>query len=185
MQNFIDSFVHSDPVDLFGMLASLLFSSIAVVISLLTLRQNSKMIESSTRPQIQIYPVYMDAILYVVIKNYGASEAYIDDLSCSHTFTVEESMDKQLTGNPFALVNGALLAPGHSILCPFYGHKFPNETIHFHIRYHSAVKSYKGVFSFNPDSSMPFPSMYPKTENVDQHLQQIVKELHNISKSKL
>ena len=52
----------SDIIDLLGIAASLTASVVAIIISILALRQNSKMIEDSTRPNIQIYPVYLDHI---------------------------------------------------------------------------------------------------------------------------
>lgn len=50
----------SDVIDLIGIFASLFIGVIAIIISILSLRQNSKMIEESTRPNIQIYPVFLD-----------------------------------------------------------------------------------------------------------------------------
>ena len=40
----------SDVIDLIGIFASLFIGVIAIIISILSLRQNSKMIEESTRP---------------------------------------------------------------------------------------------------------------------------------------
>ena len=70
----------SDIITALGIIISLIANIVAIRISLKTLKQNAVMIEESTRPQIQIYPVFVDAILYLVIKNYGASEAYIDKI---------------------------------------------------------------------------------------------------------
>ena len=84
----------SDIIDLLGIAASLTVSVVAIIISILALRQNSKMIEDSTRPNIQIYPVYLDHIFYIVIRNFGNSEAIIDELKCYHKFNEAEYFRK-------------------------------------------------------------------------------------------
>ena len=68
----------SDVIDLIGIFASLFIGVIAIIISILSLRQNSKMIEESTRPNIQIYPVFLDDFFYIIIRNFGNSEAVIE-----------------------------------------------------------------------------------------------------------
>ena len=45
----------SDWIQLLGIIASLVTSIIAIFISIFTLRQNSKMIEASSRPVLSIY----------------------------------------------------------------------------------------------------------------------------------
>ena len=45
----------SDVIEILGIIASLITSVIAIVISVKTLHQNSQMIEESTRPYIVVY----------------------------------------------------------------------------------------------------------------------------------
>ena len=175
----------SDIIELIGIVASLLMSAVAIAISLVTLRQNSKMIEESTRPQLQIYPVYMDTLLYLIIKNYGSSEAYIDQITCSHVFTRNETFGDDLGEHIFDKLSGAILASGHSIKCPLIGYEVKNETFDFQVKYHSANKKYIASFSFNPISNLPFSDTYPLGNSTNGHLQNITKELHNIVKSNL
>ena len=54
-KDFIAKLSPSDIIQICGIIASLLTSIIAIVISLVTLLQNSKMIENATRPYITIY----------------------------------------------------------------------------------------------------------------------------------
>ena len=49
----------SDQIQLLGIIASLVVSIVAIVISLATLHQNSKMLESASRP---IVSMYIDSI---------------------------------------------------------------------------------------------------------------------------
>lgn len=66
----------SDKVQVVGIIVSAVISVIAIFISVLTLRQNSKMIEESSRPVISIYSQSINAgtpMLFIVVKNFGSS----------------------------------------------------------------------------------------------------------------
>lgn len=175
----------SDIIEIIGIISSTTVSIVAIVISLASLRQNSRMIEESTRPNLQIYPVYLDAILYIVIKNYGASEAYIDEIICKHKFTPEETMGGKLGEDIFSRVKGAIFSPGYSLKCPLIAHKISDDDFYFHISYHSSEKSYEAEFHFNVASNAPFADIYPVSRTTDEHLKSISRELSNIVKTRL
>lgn len=70
----------SDKIQLLGIVISALTSIIAIFISVHTLRQNSKMIEDSSRPYIGIYGLstyICDRYYYIIIKNFGQSIAHV------------------------------------------------------------------------------------------------------------
>ena len=67
----------SDKVQVVGIIVSAVISVIAIFISVLTLRQNSKMIEESSRPVISIYP----------------------ELSCAHEPLFPDGKDRYDTGS--------------------------------------------------------------------------------------
>ena len=74
----------SDKIQLLGIAISALTSIIAIIISVHTLRQNSKMIEDSSRPYIGIYGLstyICDRYYYIIIKNFGQSIAHIESLT--------------------------------------------------------------------------------------------------------
>lgn len=175
----------SDIIEIIGIIASLITSIVAIVISVKTLKQNSRMIEYSTRPQIQIYPSYLDGILYLIIKNFGISEAYIDEITCSHSFTSKETMGDDLGSNIFSKINGSILSSGYSIKCPLLSHELTNENFDFYIKYHSSTKTYEANYSFNPITNIPFADMSPTSKTTDGHLLNISKQLHNLVKTKL
>lgn len=61
----------SDWIQLLGIIASLVTSIIAIFISIFTLRQNSKMIEASSRPVLSIYGESINPgypMFYIVVK---------------------------------------------------------------------------------------------------------------------
>ena len=59
---------------------SFILAVISVVTVIITLRQNNRMIEESTRPFISVYTDEINAgdpFFYLVVKNFGKSTAYI------------------------------------------------------------------------------------------------------------
>ena len=176
----------SDIIEICGISASIITSIVAIAISVKTLKQNSKMLEESTRPQIQIYPVHADGIVYIIIKNFGCSEAVIDSISCSHHFTKDETLGDDLGSNIFDKTQGALMCPGYSIKCPLVSHEVSYTLFEFKIKYHSSVKSYEATFKFTPYSNSPFADMGTvMPPNLKSGVSNIANEIHNIFKSGL
>ena len=63
---------------------SFILAAISIVTVVITLRQNNKMIENSSRPYVCVYFDYMqcgEPTGYFVVKNFGASSAFIDSLT--------------------------------------------------------------------------------------------------------
>lgn len=176
----------SDVIEIISIIASLITSIVAIVISMKSLRQNSKMIEETTRPNIQIYPLYINTIMYLIVKNFGSSEAYIDEIKCSHKFTSRETMGDNLGEDIFSRTHGAILSPGYALRCPLIGYEVADEVFDFYIKYHSSSKSYENTFSFNPVVNAPFADLYPsKGKTTDDNLNTIARELHDIVKTTL
>lgn len=175
----------SDVIQFFGIIASLITSIVAIAISVKTLKQNSKMIEESTRPSIQIYPVHTGHFAYIIIKNFGQSTAYIDAVLCNHKFSQEETLNDNIGENIFDLISGAILTPGYSIKCPLIAHKVSSIQFNFKIKYRSACKNYEESFCFNCHSNSPFADLHPNGKNSDDYLKNISKELCDLVKSQL
>ena len=174
----------SDCIDLLGIVASLVPSLVAIVVSIMSLRQNTKMIESSTRPNIQIYPVLLDTVLYIVIRNFGNSEAIIDDLKCNHEFSEAEYFTSP-DNDDFGTLIGLSFCPGYSLRCPLISWAVSDELYEFKIKYHSSTHKYEGTFSFNPAKSAPFADSYPSAKSSEQDLHNISKGLRDLVKLKL
>ena len=174
----------SDCIQLFGIIASLISSLVAIIISIVSLRQNNKMREDSTRPNIQIYPVFLNNILYIVIRNFGNSEAIIDDLKCNHKFNRDEYFTNS-NGNDFAKLVGSSICQGYSLRCPLASYAVADELYEFKIKYHSSTHKYEGTFSFNPTKSIPFADSYPSANSAEQDLHNLSRSLHDMVKLKL
>lgn len=133
----------SDCIQVAGLIASLVVSLIAIIISVLTLKQNSKMIEESTRPNIVIYNDIVSAdspIQYLIMRNFGNSSATIIDLHLLYTG------DPKYSKTLFSHMKGQVIAPGQSYSTAF---KFDDYStvIEAKVSYVSeAGKKYSSVF---------------------------------------
>lgn len=185
MNCFNLTFTTSDIIQLFGIIASLISSIVAIIISLKTLKQNSKMIEESTKPSIQIYPVHIGRISYIIIKNFGQSTAYIDEIFCNHKFSKEETLNRDFGENIFDLISGAILSPGYSIKCPLVAQEVSSIQFNFKIKYHSTCKNYEETFCFNCHSNFPFANVYPNGNDCDDHLKSMSRNLSDLVKMQL
>ena len=77
----------SDIIEICGIAVSLITGIVAIIISVKTLKQNSKMIEESTRPYITIYfqtTTVRTPRAYFVIKNFGNTGATISSITCDY-----------------------------------------------------------------------------------------------------
>ncbi len=116
MQRFFSQLSPSDWIQMFGIIISLIASLVAIAISVLTLRQNSKMIEESSRPVVVIYNDIVSAyspMQYLIMRNFGNSAATITELSLAY------DGDPQYSHTMFAHMKGQVIAPGQSYSTAF------------------------------------------------------------------
>lgn len=132
----------SSLISLIGIVVSLVASLIAIFISVASLKQNSKMIEESSRPIIGIYSESVNfgsPTFYLVIKNFGNSLAVITkfkpdfDFSDCYGFRSEKNWL-----NDFSNVS---IAPGQSHICRLEYDKI-TRPVTFEIEYKSGIKTY-------------------------------------------
>lgn len=142
----------SNLISLIGIIVSSIISVISIIIAILTLKQNSKMIEESTRPYISIYSetTYFESTdYYLIIKNFGSSGAKITKFS-SEIDLLECSLDN--SHRPFENIENTFLAPNQSLKCNLDAYKMHKKKIgslEFHIEYQSGRKKYSDDFSIN------------------------------------
>lgn len=142
--NFFASFSISDWLTLIGIIASLTTSIVAIFISIKTLKQNSQMIEESTRPYVVICGKTTNCQnpnFYLMIKNYGTSGATITNFTCNYDLS-DFSFSKDHI--PFKHICGTYIAPGQSFLTNLDNKKIFDEEriLHFTIEYKSDFKTY-------------------------------------------
>jgi len=139
----------SDIIQLIGIGVALLIGIASILISIFTLKQNSKMIEESTRPV--IYSEYINTgvpYLYIVIKNFGQTAATITQFNYNYDF---------VNSNAYALKTGkdylkdlaySTLAPNQSRICAL-DYQNINTPVTFDIEYKSNLKTYNDTICLN------------------------------------
>lgn len=145
----------SDTIQLVGIMLSLITGVIAIIISVLSLRQNSKMIENSSRPYIGIYGagVYVKPpSYYIVVKNFGHSRATIT--SFTYDFDLAKCVSDGRSKEPFQDIEKSTLLPGQSYHCTIDIKKTLKQTklINFHVSYDSGAKQYNDEICLNLDA---------------------------------
>lgn len=117
---------------------SFILAAISVVTVVITLRQNNKMIEESTRPFISVYTDEINAgnpFFYLVIKNFGKSTAYITkfeyDFDFNGCYKIRNDRDY------LQQLNNAVLAPGQSRICTLDYQRI-DRAVTFTLEYHCA-----------------------------------------------
>ena len=152
---------------------SFILAAISVVTVVITLRQNNKMIEESTRPVISVYTDEINAgnpFFYLIVKNFGKSPAYITkyeyDFDFKGCYKIRNDRD-YLEG-----LNNAVLAPGQSRICTLDYAKIDKE-VTFTLEYHSGAKKvYSDKFTIDLKAGVSMPYGKVATEG---------KELRTIS----
>lgn len=123
-------------------------SIIAIAISIKTLKQNNLMIESSSRPYIQIYGIKTDLgfpSYTLVIKNFGQSSGTIKSLKSNMDLSAI-SLDSDKA--PFSYIQNTTLVPNQSLRADVNAEKMPNN-IEFEIEYQSSTHTYKETMNIN------------------------------------
>lgn len=134
----------SDLLQLIGILCTSLLSIVSIIISVVTLRQNHKMIEESSRPIISIYTqriyYYDSSHFYLVVKNFGQSTAYmtkfVTDKDFKKFYAIKNSR------NYIDDLNNCVIAPGQCRICHL-DYNSIQEPVHFSIAYHSGANPKK------------------------------------------
>ena len=174
----------SDIIQLCGVFASLVTGIIAIIISVVTLHQNSKMIEESTRPYIAIYQNYcfcLSLTSYLVLKNFGQTGATITKFTCSPSLK-NSAIDNRM---PFEHIVGTFIAPSQSIKATLdFSKSFPeNKIYNIAIEYKTGKRLYADSIPVNLSAMSDAPIMRANTR--DKELQTISYALQDISEKML
>ena len=175
----------SDVIEMVGIIISLITSIVAIWISVKTLKQNSQMIEESTRPYISLYvgtTYFSSTITYLIIKNFGQSSAVITDFSSSIDLSTI-SYDEGYV--PFSHIVGSQLCPGEAIQYPINVTGIPNDIdpIVISLKYKSQSKIYSETIPINIAAN--FDTLHMRANTKDQHIKEISFELQHIDEKML
>lgn len=164
----------TDKINLGLSISSFVLAVLSIVFVVLTIRQNSKMIEESTRPNIVIYgrvTNFGGLSYYLVLKNYGNSGATITKFTYSKNLSDFSLQRGQV---PFSLMEGIFIAPGQSVISNIDALKIrPDmDPFKFDISYKTKSRTYHDHFVVMPSADVP---------NVQARVVTKENELKNIS----
>ena len=163
----------SDIIEIISIIASLFTSIIAIIISVKTLRQSERTLEETTRPYVCVYGQSINPgapQFYLVIKNFGASPAYMTKFT--YTPDLSSCYDSPFQNCDFlADLANCALAPGQSKICKLKYSSVP-EKITFDLEYHCGKKFYHENFITDIKAGVAMPTSKIDTNN---------KELRTIS----
>lgn len=172
----------SDIIQIVGIIAALFVGIASIIISVITLRQNAKVIKESNKAQIEIFPfkIYGDIVPRIKIQNFGASTGIITDVK-----TIPEMPTNNIIINPFEFYKGLSLAPSQSFTTVFSKEDMANVPVEefdviltyntlgdrveskFHINY----KFLDGSFETNSSSKDPSKALDKINQSIQGLLQ--------------
>ena len=154
------------------------FTAIAsIIIAKNTLKQNSEMIEESTRPYIVIYKDTIDInspTEYLVIENFGSSAGTITNVTYDKDLLKKLFNKTAINLNLLSYFSNITLVPHQRYLFPIQTRDVENKKILFEINYNSSTKSYEEIFDIN--LSQDYAITYKK-----QNKSEVDKEIFTIS----
>lgn len=160
---------------------SFLLAVVSVITVIVTLKQNSTMIENSSRAYVSIYGDSINCQspnFYIVVKNFGCSNALITSFQCD-TDLSKFSYDENFT--PFSRIENTSIAPNQAFKCTLNHLSLFNSgipTITFRITYKSNNKNYSDTFLIHLDA---FPNLIrTRAHNKDNELTVISEALQEL-----
>lgn len=144
-------------------LLSLAIVVISIWVAISTLKQNSKMIEDSTRPYIGLTGEHVNnsATEYkLVLKNYGSTEAFIREIEFVGV-NLRGSLPVKTDREPFEHLVGSSVLPSQSFICILNGAIVDDlpHNIETRIKYDSSAgKTYESTFNVPLGAYCDIPS---------------------------
>lgn len=157
----------SDKINILLCVLSFFLSAISIIFVIITIRQNSHMIENATRPYIKFYgaSTWVGSVpFYLVLRNFGQSSAVITGFSSSVDLSKCSILDGIISDAcvPFKHIIGYTIAPNQAMRIPIDHFKLIelDKNPSFTIRYSSGKKNYTETTVIN---------MLAHTDSVSAH----------------
>ena len=145
----------SDKIQLAGILLATITSIISIIISVVTLRSNSRMLKDSTRPYVS---AYFDALQcgstprgYIIIKNFGQSAATIISIRCNDALN-DSGTFGVTTAEHLKRFENACIAPGQKFQFPVDVADYKDKIAILDICYKHDIDIYQEHISLRIDS---------------------------------
>lgn len=141
----------SDIIQLISIMVAIITGIASIIISVISLCQNSKIVKESNKAQIEVFPykVYGDIFPKIRIQNFGMTTGTIIDVK-----TVPEMPVEQMIINPFEFYENLSLAPNQSfttIFCKKDANKpnIPIEKFDVTLTYITLKETVKSTYHIN------------------------------------
>ena len=161
---------------------SFVLAAASVVTVVITLKQNSIMLENSSRAYVSVYGDVINCgslYFYIIIKNFGHSSALITSLKCDVDLN-KFSYAKNL--HPFSRIENATLVPNQSLKCVLDHTVLFNagiSSINFEVSYKSNNKEYQESYCINLDTFADLS--YTRYSTKGKELKAISDALHELN----
>lgn len=154
-------------------IVGMIVSIIAVIVSVLSLKQTQHSIEAANRPYVVVYRDYIQILNnvqeYIIIKNFGKTGAIIDSLNCNPSYK-----NTVTNKNVFENIGDTFIAPGQSISTVTSINALKEErrgVTEININYHANKKHYQETINLNGElkSDLIFSKTNPsKNKGVEE-----------------
>lgn len=156
---------------------------VALVISVKTLKQNSRMIEEASRPYITISfdsEVISGQDSFFIIKNFGKSSARITKFEYNEILKTTKQRDP-VYNEQFDLVKGITLAPGQKKILYYNVAKIPNRPpFDFTIGYTSGKREYSDKFTLDSRNYLHIPQLRAHPEKKQDEMPILIEVMQEI-----
>lgn len=157
-------------VDIVSIIVTSLLSIIAIIISVLTLKQNNKIIFENNKPYLSVFTrsiSFTSPTICLVLKNFGNSGAKIINID------YDKKLEKLSRRPPFKNMKNVFIAPNQSFVYPLNVKDFLDEVINITVNYQYLNKTYTETFCINF-------LHYTDIEFQKQHSSKNLEELSNV-----
>ena len=139
----------SDIIQIIGIIVALTTGIISIIISVVSLRHNSKIIKESNMAQIEVFPFkfYGDPVPRIKIQNFGNTSATIMEIQINPPIPKDD-----IINNPFDYFSDLSIAPGQSytnVFCKLSMESVPLEKFDVAITYRTMGKVIKKICHIN------------------------------------
>lgn len=155
---------------------SFLLAFISIVFVIVTLKQNNRMLEASSRPYISIYLetiTICEQTTFFVIKNFGTTPALITKFEYDPILKTTPQKHN-LYNLQFDYIRELTISPGQSKLMPYDTQKLSNPNLTFVIGYISQdEKYYEDSVTVNAKNYSHIPVPRPETGVSPDNLREV------------
>lgn len=169
----------SDIIQIVGVITATLVSIISIIISVVTLRQNSAMIKESTRPNVTIYfDIFQTGSPRgcFILKNFGQSPAKIVSISCNDALH-DSGIFGKTTNEQLKQFEDATIAPNQKFLFPIEAKDYTGTQAIFDITYKKDLDVYSEHININVESYFSLVKTRNVSKDIDKTMSYTLQEI--------